>query len=234
MDVQQKILVVDDDRQIVRLVREYLVQAGFGVVVAYDGKTAVQLIATKNPHLLILDLGLPDRDGWDVTRQIRGNPRWAKLPIIMLTARIDDMDKVIGLELGADDYITKPFNARELVARVRALLRRVQLERTTPTQLVEVESLVLDLERRSLTARGELVELTPTEFKLLAHFMQHPNATFTREELLDKALGYGYEGMGRTLDSHIKNLRQKIEVDAKRPLFIQTVHRVGYKFVALT
>lgn len=228
---KETILIVDDDKQIVRLLRQYLEKSGYIVFIAYDADTAVANLRRETIDLLILDLGLPDQDGWDLTRQIRTDAKFATLPIIMLTARIEDTERIIGLEIGADDYITKPFNAREVVARVRALLRRVNMAQPTPTKVLQVDSLALDVDKRVVTVDGNRVELTPTEFNLLHLFMTHPNSTFTREELLERALGYAYEGMGRTLDSHIKNLRQKIELDPKRPSYIQTVHRVGYRLV---
>ncbi|KAA3659480.1 MAG: DNA-binding response regulator [Chloroflexi bacterium] len=228
---KQRILVVDDDRQIARLVREYLEKAGFAVLLAYDGETAVSTLRHESLDLLILDLGLPDQDGWDITRMIRNDDRLSTLPIIMLTARIDDSDKIIGLELGADDYIPKPFNAREVVARVRALLRRVSMATPSRNKILRVDALALDIDRRELTVNGKPVELTPTEYELMHTFMAHPNTTFDREELLEQALGYAYEGMSRTLDTHIKNLRNKIDGDGKRPSYIQTVHRVGYRLV---
>lgn len=228
---KQRILVVDDDRQIARLVRQYLEQAGYTVLVAYDGETAVSFLRHESLDLLLLDLGLPDKDGWDITRMVRSDDKLKTLPIIMLTARIDDSDKIIGLELGADDYIPKPFNAREVVARVRALLRRVNMATSTKSRTLRVDELALDVARRELTLDGQVIELTPTEYELMHVFMAHPNTTFDREELLERALGYAYEGMGRTLDTHIKNLRQKIEADPKRPSYILTVHRVGYRLV---
>lgn len=228
---KQRILVVDDDKQIVRLVRQYLEKAGYAVLTAYDGETAVSTLRHESLDLLILDLGLPDQDGWDITRMVRADARLNALPIIMLTARIDDSDKIIGLELGADDYIPKPFNAREVVARVRALLRRVGMTAPAQRKILRVDGLALDVARRELTADGNPIELTPTEYELIFTFMSHPNTTFDREELLERALGYAYEGLSRTLDTHIKNLRQKIEADPKRPSYIQTVHRVGYKLV---
>lgn len=228
---RQRILVVDDDKEIARLVRNYLTQAGYEVTAVYDGDTAVSTLRHHPFDLLILDLGLPDRDGWDITRQIRGDDRLRTLPIIMLTARIDDSDKIIGLELGADDYIPKPFNAREVVARVRALLRRVSMAAPEQRKILRVDGLALDVARRTLMVDGRPVDLTPTEYELMHTFLRHPNTTFDREELLERALGYAYEGMSRTLDTHIKNLRQKIEPDPKRPSYIHTVHRIGYKLV---
>lgn len=229
----QTILIVDDDTQIVRLLREYLEQTGFSVLVAYDGNSAIHSIYHNRPELVILDLGLPDRDGWDVTRIIRSDKHIATIPIIMLTARIDDADKIVGLELGADDYIPKPFNAREVVARVRALLRRREWDQgQTRGGTLEHGNLTLDIATRELRVAGKFVELTPTEFKLLHLLMENPRITFHREELLEKALGYGYEGLGRTLDTHIKNLRQKVEPDPKNPTYVQTVYGVGYRFIS--
>lgn len=223
------ILITDDDPQVVRLLRSYLEQSGYDVLEANDGETALQRLQAAHPDLLILDLMLPDRDGWALTRAIRADERLAALPIIMLTARIDDMDKILGLELGADDYITKPFNPREVVARVNALLRRVQRESHNDARVLSVGSLALDEASRHVTVSGEAVDLTPTEFDLLRTMMTHPNYVFTRGELISKGLGYDYEGLERTLDSHIKNLRYKIEPDPKNPTIIQTVYGVGYR-----
>jgi two-component system alkaline phosphatase synthesis response regulator PhoP len=226
----QRILVVDDDREIVRVVRAYLEQAGYQVLVAYDGATALYAIRHDRPNLVILDLMLPDGDGWSITRTVRGDAHLAALPIIMLTARIDDTDKIVGLELGADDYITKPFNPREVVARVRSLLRRSQLNQNEPpSSILQVGDLVLDVGRHELQVSGAPVELTHTEFKLLQLLMANPGYVFARIDLIEQALGYNYEGMERTLDSHIKNLRKKIEPDPKQPRYIQTVYGVGYR-----
>jgi len=175
---------------------------------------------------------LPDRDGWDITRLIRADPTLAATPIIMLTARVEDTDKIVGLEIGADDYITKPFNPRELVARVRALFRRSHLEvDATPAQILQVGDLRLDTGRREFCVRDQSVDLTPTEFDLLYVLMESPGYAFTRDELLEKGMGYTYPGMGRTLDSHIKNLRRKIELDPRTPNYIQTIYGVGYRLV---
>ncbi len=228
----QCILIVDDDPSIVKVVRGYLAQAGYEVLTAFDGETALHCLRRDKPDLLILDLMLPDRDGWDLTRLIRSDACLAKLPIIMLTARIEDTDKIIGLELGADDYVTKPFNPREVVARVRALLRRS--EQGHVRQILQAGNLQLDLDHHELRVNGEPIELTPTEFKLLQLFMENPGHTYTREELLEKSVGYAYEGMGRTLDTHIRNLRRKIEDDPSHPQTIQTVHSIGYRFAERT
>jgi len=227
-----RILVVDDDKEIVRLVKSYLQKAGYTVITAHNGETALHTLRREHPDLLILDLMLPDRDGWDLTRLIRNDDTLDDIPIIMLTARVDDSDKIVGLEIGADDYITKPFNPREVVARVRALLRRSQRgAEASGHQVLQTGKMILDLGRRELLIAGKPVELTPTEFALLHVLMESPGYAFTRDELLEKSLGYAYEGMGRTLDSHIKNLRRKIEPDPKKPTFIQTIYGVGYKLV---
>jgi two-component system alkaline phosphatase synthesis response regulator PhoP len=223
----EQILVVDDDREIVRLVRAYLEKAGYQVLTAYDGKTALQILRRDRPALLVLDLMLPDQDGWDITRLVRSDAALAPTPLIMLTARIDDTDKIIGLELGADDYITKPFNPREVVARVRAVLRRSEVH--TQRRLLHVGELVLDVERREVTLQGHPVELTATEFNLLRALLENPGYAFTRSELIEQALGYEYEGSERTLDSHMRNLRRKIELDPQETPYIQTVYGVGYR-----
>lgn len=225
-----RILVVDDDRDIVRLVRSYLEKAGYEILTAYDGETALQMLRAERPQLLILDLMLPDRDGWDVARLVRSDPRLKSTPIIMLTARVEDNDKIAGLEIGADDYITKPFNPREVVARVRALLRRSQMQPDlrAPVRL-QVGKLVLDIGKRELTLAGDPVSLTPSEFEILRELMQNPGFVITRDELAEKALGYGSSSAGRTLDSHIKNLRQKIDCQEDTLSQIQTVHGIGYR-----
>lgn len=224
-----RILVVDDDKEIVRLVRSYLEKAGYEVFAAYNGETALHTLRREKPDLLVLDLMLPDRDGWDITRLIRSDAHLATTPIIMLTARVEDSDKIVGLEIGADDYITKPFNPREVVARVRALLRRSQRESTGGSQVLQAGNLILDIGRRELLVAGEPTDLTPTEFDLLRVLMENPGYVFTRDELLEKGMGYANAGIGRTLDSHIKNLRRKIEPDPKKPTCIQTIYGVGYK-----
>ncbi len=225
-----RILVVDDDRDIVRLVQSYLIKAGYETLTAYDGGTALKLLRAEMPQLVILDLMLPDRDGWEVARLVREDPRLRAIPIIMLTARVEDNDKITGLEIGADDYITKPFNPRELVARVRALLRRSQIQQDarTPARL-EVGRLVLDLGKRELTRDGELIGLTPSEFGILQELMENPGFVITRDELTEKALGYDSSSAGRTLDSHIKNLRRKLDLEGTGDSFIQTVHGIGYR-----
>jgi DNA-binding response OmpR family regulator len=225
-----RILVVDDDRDIVRLVRSYLEKAGYQVLTAYDGESALQVLRSEKPQLLILDLMLPDKDGWDVARLVRADSNIAATPIIMLTARVEDNDKIVGLEIGADDYITKPFNPREVVARVRALLRRTQLQQESQvSQRLQIGQLVLDIGKRELSLNEELISLTPSEFEIIKVLMQNPGFVITRDELAEKALGYGSASAGRTLDSHIKNLRRKIDRDSSQESFIQTVHGIGYR-----
>ncbi|MCB8954706.1 MAG: response regulator transcription factor [Ardenticatenales bacterium] len=229
--MKQRILVVDDDREIVRLLRGYLTQSGFEVFTATNGETALHTLRREKPDMLLLDLMLPDRDGWDLTRLIRGDSSLAATPIIMITARVEDTDKILGLELGADDYITKPFNPREVVARVRALLRRAQAGGHTPPQVLQLAGLRMDVGQRLVTVDGTAVDLTPTEFDILRLLLENPGYAFTRGELIGQGMGYEYAGMERTLDSHIKNLRRKIEPDPKEPRYIQTVYGIGYKLV---
>ena len=225
---KQLILVVDDDKEVVRLMRGYLEQAGYEVLAAYDGETAIHILRREKPDLLLLDLMLPDRDGYDITRLVRGDPALASIPIIMLTARVEDTDKIIGLEIGADDYVTKPYNPREVVARVRARLRS---HGAFQPQVLRVSSLEMDVERREVRVDGRPVDLTPTEFDLLRVLMQQAGYVFTRNELIRKGLGVDYEGLDRTLDSHVRNLRRKIEPDPRHPTYLQTVYGVGYRLI---
>ena len=220
------ILVVDDEKQIVKVVKMYLEQAGYRVATAYDGQSALTVFRHTQPDLVVLDLSLPEIDGLDVCRAIR---REAKTPVIMLTARAEEADKLIGLELGADDYIVKPFSPREVVARVRTVLRRVAGEVALPN-LLRAGELLIDLDSHTAQRGKQLVELTPSEFNLLTTLMQNRGRALTRSQLLDKALGDSFEGYERTIDAHIKNLRQKIEPDPKSPRYILTVFGVGYKF----
>jgi len=227
--VKQRILVVDDDREVVRLMRAYLEQAGYEVLVAYDGETAIHNLRRERPDLLLLDLMLPDRDGYDITRLVRADATLAALPIIMLTARVDDTDKIVGLEMGADDYVTKPYNPREVVARVRARLRKPG---GTRPQILQLGPLQMDIGRREVTVNEQTISLTASEFDLLRVMMEQAGYVFTRSELINQGLGADYEGLDRTLDSHIRNLRQKLEPNPKQPTFIQTVHGVGYRLVS--
>lgn len=224
--MSQPILVVDDEPKIARLVRDYLEQAGYPVTLAFDGREALAAFRHEKPRLVILDLMLPEVDGLDVARIIR---KESDTPIIMLTARVEEVDRLIGLELGADDYVTKPFSPRELVARVRAVLRRTEgHERAAP--LLSVGDLAIDPERRTVTVAGRAVELTPTEFDLLTVLARHPGRVFSRMELLERVQGYAYEGYERTVDAHIKNIRQKIEEHPRKPRYILTIYGLGYKF----
>lgn len=226
-----RILVVDDDKQIVRLVQSYLERASYQVLTAYDGETALHTVRRERPDLVVLDLMLPNRDGWEVTRTIRSDPGLAGLPIIMLTARVEDTDKIVGLELGADDYIAKPFNPHEVVARVRAVLRRVT-GAPAASRIIQVGGLRMDADRHEVTLDGSPLELTPTEFDLLKVLMEQRGHAFTRMELVEKGLGYSFEGLDRTIDSHIKNLRRKIEPNPSQPTYIETVYGVGYRLKA--
>ena len=226
----QRILVVDDDKAIVKAVRAYLEQAGYAVLTAGDGETALHILRRERPDLAVLDLMLPPPDGLEITRRVRADRTLAALPIILLTARVEDTDKIVGLEMGADDYITKPFNGREVVARVNALLRRTRLDQSPGApHVLTGGGLRLDLDQHALLVDGRPVELTRTEFNLLRALLEQPGYTLTRDELLEKALGYAYEGMGRTLDTHVRNLRRKIEPDPDTPIYIQTVYGVGYR-----
>jgi two-component system alkaline phosphatase synthesis response regulator PhoP len=224
----KRILVVDDDTEIVRLVRAYLERDGYQVLVAYDGEKALQILRHERPDLVVLDLMLPDRDGWEVTRVVRGDPALASTPIIMVTARIEDQDKIVGLELGADDYVTKPFNPREVVARVRAVLRRTQ-EGLAPPRVLLAGELLIDLDAHIVQVQGQPLQVTPTEFSLLRALAEQPGYALTRSQLIEKALGYGYEGLERTVDSHIKNLRRKLEGAGELPDLVETVFGVGYR-----
>lgn len=219
--------MVDDDPEIVKTVQRYLQQEGYAVLVAYNGKDALTIAIARDQasDCIVLDVMLPDYNGWEITQRIRANPRTAEIPILMLTARVDDMDKVYGLDLGADDYVTKPFNPRELLARIRARLRRSQPPQTA--RPLRVGQLHMDLDRHIVTLAGIEINLTPTELALLRTLMQNPGYVFARDELLEKAVGYTFEGLGRTLDSHIKNLRRKIDADGHE--YIQTVYGVGYR-----
>lgn len=222
------ILVVDDEPHIVELVRYNLVREGFQVSVAYDGHEALQQARSCGPDLIILDLMLPYVDGLEVCRQLR---RETAVPILVLTAKDSEHDRILGLDLGADDYVTKPFSPRELVARVRAILRRVGRERERPEDLpLSSGGLVLDPRTHEVRLHGRAVELTAKEFELLRVLMSHPNQVFTRDFLLERIWGYEYAGGTRTVDMHISRLREKIEDDPASPTFIVTVRGVGYKF----
>lgn len=225
-----RILVVDDDPQIVRLARSYLEQAGFEVLAASDGERALHVIRADHPDLIVLDLMLPGRSGWDLTELIRKDAALAHLPIIILTARVEDADRISGFALGADDYVPKPFNPLELAARVQAVLRRASGQ-VSASHVLRAGDVALDADTREVRLKDAPLELTPTEYELLKVLMANPGHAFTRLELIDHALGYSYAGMERTLDSHIKNLRKKLEPDPADPIYIETVYGVGYRWI---
>lgn len=224
----KKILVVDDEAKIVQLARDYLEHAGYSVVTAGDGKTALAAVRTEKPDLVILDLGLPEIDGLDVTRTLR---RESNVPIIMLTARTEETDKLVGLEMGADDYITKPFSPKEMVARVRVVLRRLDATRENAgAETIRAADVTLDIPRMQVTVGERDVQVTPTEFQLLATLAREPGRIFTRAQLLDAVRGVAFESYERAIDAHIKNIRRKIEPDPHEPRYILMVYGVGYKF----
>jgi two-component system alkaline phosphatase synthesis response regulator PhoP len=225
MAAMSKILVVDDEMKIARLVRDYLVEAGFDVVLASTGPAALASARSDRPDLVVLDLGLPGMDGYDVTRSIRSQ---SAIPIIMLTARSEETDRIVGLELGADDYVVKPFSPRELVARVKAVLRRVSGELGSET--IRVRDLVISIPHRSVERDGSRIELTASEFGLLRALASSPGRVFTRGQLLDAMRGVSFESYERAIDAHVKNLRRKLEPDPRHPVYVLTVYGVGYKF----
>jgi len=224
--LNELILVVDDEQKIVKIARDFLEKSGFHVLSAGDGKTALAITRGERPDLIVLDLMLPGMDGLDVCRALR---RESDVPIIMLTARTEEADRLIGLELGADDYISKPFSPRELVARVRSLLRRAQGTLTQPG-IIRRGDLEIDLEGHRLSRHGTPIQLTRLEFNILAILAQHPGQTFTRFQLIDRLFGITYAGIDRSIDAHVKNLRRKLEDDPAEPRYILTVYGVGYRF----
>ena len=221
------ILVVDDEPRIATLVRDYLEHAGFAVLVAGDGRNALALARSRRPDLVVLDLGLPGLDGLDVARALR---RDSDVPILMLTARTDEADPVAGLELGADDYVSKPFSPREVVARVRAILRRTEIATTLADAPIRVLDVELDPARLRASVAGRPVDLTPTEFALVATLARQPGRVFTRSQLLDAIHGVAFEAYERAIDGHVKNLRRKLEPDPAHPRYLLTVHGAGYRF----
>ncbi|MBE9524421.1 MAG: response regulator transcription factor [Chloroflexi bacterium] len=220
------ILIIEDEPELVKVLRSYLEKAGFDVETAYRGDTGLSLWEHTRPDLVLLDLNLPGMDGIDVAREIR---RVENTPIVMLTARVEEMDQLIGLELGADDYITKPFSPRVVVAKVRAVLRRLDAS-DAPPQRVSVADIEIDLEAHTVTRGDDLVDVTPTEFELLATLAAQPGRAFSRLQLLETTQGTAFEGYERTIDAHIKNLRAKLEIDPKNPRYIETIFGIGYRF----
>lgn len=219
------VLVVDDEPRIADLVRDYLHQVGFSVVVAKDGPSALEAFHRHRPDAVILDLGLPGMDGLDVVRRLRAE---SDVPIVILTARSDETDRVVGLEIGADDYVIKPFGLKELVARVRAVLRRV--DAGSESEVHRAADVVVDVPKMRVTVAGAEVDLTPTEFQLVATMIAQPGRVFTRGQLLDAVHGVSFESYERAIDAHVKNIRRKLESDPRQPRYVLTVHGVGYRF----
>jgi DNA-binding response OmpR family regulator len=226
------VLVVEDEPQIAQIVRDYLQHAGFAVVTTGDGVEALRLTRERRPDLVVLDLGLPHLDGLDVAKRLR---RDTDIPIIMLTARVEESDRLIGLEVGADDYVTKPFSPRELVARVRAVLRRVEpgAGQGGQTHILRRADLTIDVSKMRVTRGGAAIELTPSEFQLLAALARQPGRVFTRAQLLDAVRGNEVESFERAIDAHIKNIRRKLEADSRSPRYLLTVYGIGYKFAEI-
>ena len=222
----KRVLIVDDEPKIVALARDYLERAGFAVATAYDGKTALASARGDRPDLVVLDLGLPELDGLDVARTLRAE---SPVPIVMLTGRTEESDKLVGLEIGADDYVTKPFSPKELVARVRAVLRRSERP-VAASDIVSAGAVTLDVPRMRVTVDERVVELTPTEFQLLATLAREPGRVFTRSQLLDAVHGIAFESYERAIDAHVKNIRRKLEPDPAHPRYLLTVYGVGYRF----
>jgi two-component system, OmpR family, alkaline phosphatase synthesis response regulator PhoP len=223
----KQILVVDDEPRIVDIARDYLERAGFQVAAAGDGPAALEAARRARPDLVVLDLGLPGMDGLDVAKALRAS---GDIPIVILTARDEEVDRVLGLELGADDYMTKPFSPRELVARVRAVLRRSERATQEAGDVLRVEDVVLDVPRMRATVAGRVLDLTPTEFQLLAAFVAQPGRVFTRSQLLDVLHGVAFESYERAIDTHVKNIRRKLEPEPHKPRYLLTVHGIGYRF----
>lgn len=224
--MSKTIMVVDDEKRLVSLVESYLTQEGYRVVTAYNGKDALNVARREKPDLIILDVMMPEMDGYEFMRAHRAN---SNTPTILLTARVDDEEKVIGLEVGADDYMTKPFRPRELVARVRAVLRRTG-EAKPEARLLKASDIILDRDGRTVRVADDFIDLTPSEFDILAALMSAPGRVYSRLDLLDLIQGVRYEGYERTIDTHIKNLRGKIEADPRDPQYIETVYGIGYRF----
>ncbi len=226
--MSKKILVIDDEPQIVKVLRAYLEKAGFQVATAQDGKEALTTFQREKPDFLILDLNLPGMDGLDICRSVR---RSSNVPILMLTARVEEADRLIGLELGADDYVIKPFSPREVVARMRTIFRRTAVEPQT-REAIQVGDLAIDVEEHTVSLAGRVIELTPTEFDILLTLARQPKRVFSRLQIMEQAQGDAFEGYERTIDAHIKNIRLKLEPNPKKPVYIHTVFGVGYKLEA--
>jgi len=221
----KKIFVIDDEPQIVKVLRVYLEKAGYQVITTADGKEALLMFQREKPDFLILDLNLPGMDGLDICKAVRHD---SNIPILMLTARVEEADRLIGLELGADDYVLKPFSPREVVARVRTIFRRTDADTSKP-ETIQVGKLMIDLEKHTILLAGRSIDLTPTEFEILVTLARQPKRVFSRLQIMESAQGDAFEGYERTIDAHIKNIRLKLEPNPKKPIYIQTVFGLGYK-----
>ena len=221
------VLIIEDEKELAHVLKAYLERSGYAVLMAFRGDNGLEIWRRENPDMVLLDLNLPGIDGIDVARQIRQE---SDTPIIMVTARVDEVDRLLGLELGADDYITKPFSPREVVARVKAVLRRVEKAPSHSQKIVKISDLVIDQDSHTVAQAGEMLELTPTEFDLLSTMAMQPGRAFSRLQLLETIQGVAYEGYERSIDAHIKNLRAKLGDDSKDPDYIETVFGIGYRF----
>ena len=221
-----KLLLVDDDPDLLYTLQKYLQQAGYSTVTANNGKSAIDMFETEKPEAALIDVMMPQLDGFEVVKKIRSI---SAIPIILLTARSDETDKIVGLELGADDYVTKPFSPREVVARLKAIMRRGNQNQQEKTSKITINAITADKNTRSVMRDDSHIQLTKTEFDILITLMESPEQVFTRDQIIDRVLGYTYEGFERTIDAHVRNLRKKIEPDANNPVYIKTVFGVGYK-----
>ena len=226
--MSKKIFVIDDEPQIVKVLKAYLEKAGYQVVTASDGKTVLSTFQREKPDFMILDLNLPGMDGLDICKAVR---HASNIPILMLTARVEEADRLIGLELGADDYVIKPFSPREVVARVRTIFRRTTAEPIKP-DIILVGPILIDQDQHTVSLAGQIIELTPTEFEILVTLAKQPKRVFSRLQIMEQAQGDSFEGYERTIDAHIKNIRLKLEPNPKKPVYIQTVFGLGYKLEA--
>lgn len=225
--IQPSVLIVDDDVKLVELLQTYFEQEQFLVYTAYDGIEAVELVAKRKPDIMILDIMLPGMDGREVCRKIRQNN---DVPIIMLTAKDDESDRLVGLGIGADDYVTKPFSMKEVVARAKVILRRMHGEVVEKKTVLQFREITIDLERHQVKRSGDVLDLTPTEFKLLEVLARAPERVYSRFQLMENTQGYAFDGYERTIDAHIRNLRRKLEPDSRNPQYVLTVYGIGYKF----
>jgi len=225
----EKILVVDDEPNILELIKFNLENNGFKVITACNGERALEMIKAENPVLILLDVMLPGVDGFELCKIIRRKNETSDIPIILITAKSEEIDKILGLEIGADDYITKPFSVRELIARVKAVLRRAD-KKDKNEKIIKISDIIIDVDKHEVTVKGKKIELTPKEFELLKLFALNPGRVFSRDYLLEKIWGYDYLGDTRTVDVHIRHLRQKIEENSDETNYIETVRGVGYKF----